>query len=162
MHRFGRRVFNVLGIAITTLVLAPVIAHGDGNTYNQPAGKAEDPDYTAAMRAIRANDFKSAISLLQTVIARDPKNADAYNNLGYATRKNGDAAGAIPIYQKALALDAKHRGAHEYIGEAYLMAGNLVRAEHHLRLLEGLCQSPCEERDDLAKAIREYKARAQR
>ena len=49
-----------------------------------------------------------------------PKNADAYNWLAYAVRKNGDPAASIPIYEKALALDPKHRGAHEYIGEAYL------------------------------------------
>ena len=51
----------------------------------------------------------------------------------YATRRNGDAKAAqIPIYQKALALDPKHRGAHEYIGEAYLTLDDPAKARQHL------------------------------
>ena len=38
----------------------------------------------------------------------------------------------MPIYEKALAIDPKHRGAHEYIGEAYLTLGNLPKAKEHL------------------------------
>ena len=38
------------------------------------------------------------------------------------------------------------------------MAGNLAKAEDHLRVLDRLCHSPCEERDDLRKAIDDYKA----
>src|SRR5207249_11484646 len=47
------------------------------------------------------------------VVARDARNADAYNWLGYAVRRGGDPARAIPLYQKALDIDPKHRGAHE-------------------------------------------------
>jgi hypothetical protein len=39
------------------------------------------------------------------------------------------------------------------------MVGNLAKAEDHLRVLDHLCQSPCEERDDLRKAIDDYKAK---
>jgi hypothetical protein len=49
-------------------------------------------------------------------------------------------------------------GSLEYIGEAYLMGGNLAKAEDHLRLLDRLGQSPCEGQDDLRK-IADYKAR---
>jgi tetratricopeptide (TPR) repeat protein len=94
--------------------------------------------------------------LLGKVVERDGKSADAYNWLAYATRKNGDPAASIPIYEKALAIDPKHRGAHEYIGEAYLMLGDVAKAKRHLAALDSLCWLPCEEYRDLKKAVQGY------
>ncbi len=124
---------------------------------------ALDPSYAAAKTAITERRYADAVRLLDDALSRNANDADTHNLLGYAHRKGGNLERAFHHYDQALRLNPQHRGAHEYIGEAYLMAGNLARAEQHLRVLEGLChQSPCEERDDLAKAIREYKARAQR
>jgi tetratricopeptide (TPR) repeat protein len=116
----------------------------------------EDPDYTAGVKAIKANRFAAAIPLLRRVVDRDARNADAFNWLAYATRRNGDPAGSIPLYEQALAIDPKHRGAHEYIGEAYLMLGNLVKAKEHLARLDSLCLLPCSEYSDLKKAVERY------
>jgi tetratricopeptide (TPR) repeat protein len=123
------------------------------------AQKREDPDYTAGVAAIKANDFARAIRLLEGVVARDEKNANALNWLGYATRKAGDPAKSIPIYQKALAVDPDHRGAHEYIGEAYLLLDNPAKAREHLARLDKLCFFPCAEFTDLKKAVEAYEAR---
>ncbi|HEY7040789.1 MAG TPA: tetratricopeptide repeat protein [Methylomirabilota bacterium] len=120
------------------------------------SGKPEDPKYSEAVKAIKAKEYGKAIPLLQDVVARDAANADAYNWLGYATRKNGNPSGAIPYYEKALAIDPKHRGAHEYIGEAYLMLDDLPKAKDHLRSLDKLCFLPCSEYSDLKKAVEAY------
>ncbi len=106
------------------------------------ATKPEDPDYAAAVREIKAARFAAAIPLLERVVARDGSNADAYNWLGYATRRNGEPARALPLYEKALAIDPKHRGAHEYIGEAYLLLDDLPKARVHLGRLDSLCFLP--------------------
>lgn len=116
----------------------------------------EDPEYTAAVRAIKAGDFPGAIGLLEGVVARDRTNADAYNWLAYAIRRNGDPAKAIPLYRQALALDPKHKGAHEYIGEAYLTLDDLARAKEHLARLDSLCFFPCSQYRDLKKAVEAY------
>ena len=149
--------------AIVMLLIGPgltdrVLADGGGgdDRANQPRGRAEDPDYTAGAKAIKANKFADAIPLLQRVVERDAKNADAYNWLAYATRRNGDAAAALPLYEKALAIDPKHRGAHEYIGEAYLILGNLPKAKEHLARLDSLCMLGCSQYRDLKKAVEEY------
>lgn len=55
-----------------------------------------------------------------------------------------------------LAIDPKHRGAHEYIGEAYLMLGNVAKAREHLARLDRLCTFSCSEYRDLKKAIETY------
>jgi hypothetical protein len=62
-------------------------------------------------------------------------------------------------YHEALRLDAKHRDAHEYIGEAYLMVGNLAKAKEHLGLLDKLCFFPCSQYSDLKKAVADYEAK---
>ena len=73
-------------------------------------------------------------------------------------RRNGDPAGSIPVYQKALAIDPKHRGAHEYIGEAYLTLDNLPKAKEHLARLDKLCFFPCSQYKDLKKAVEAYES----
>jgi tetratricopeptide (TPR) repeat protein len=155
----------LLGSLVVALLAAfvlptPVAADGGGGgggtERTLAPSKPEDPDYTAAVKAIKANEFAKAIPLLEGVVSRDAKNADAYNWLAYATRKNGNPAGAIPLYEKALAIDPKHRGAHEYIGEAYLMLDDLPKAKQHLSTLDSLCLFSCSEYRDLKRAVEAY------
>jgi tetratricopeptide (TPR) repeat protein len=135
----------------------PVHADGGGGGRERSAStRTQDPDYAAAVAAITAGEYARAIPLLDSVVRRDGTSADAYNWLGYATRKNGDPAASIPIYEKALAIDPMHRGAHEYIGEAYLMLGEVAKAKRHLAALDSLCFLPCEEYRDLKKAVEGY------
>jgi DNA-binding SARP family transcriptional activator len=98
---------------------------------------------------------------MQKAVARDPRNADYHNLLAYAVRNgaNPDMDVVFRHYQEALRLDPKHRGAHEYIGEAYLMVGNLGKAKEHLAALNRLCFFGCEEYRDLKKAIETYEAK---
>ncbi len=150
----------VLALAGALLAAGAPRANADGsNTPSRGAATApEDPDYTAAVQAIKVQRFARAITLLEGVVARDGSNADAYNWLAYATRRNGDAARAVTLYEQALALDPKHRGAHEYIGEAYLVLGDLAKAKAHLARLDALCFFACEEYRDLKRAIERYEA----
>ena len=60
-------------------------------------------------------------------------------------------------YREALRLDPKHRGANEYIGEAYVLVGNKAKAQEHLAALERICGKGCEEYQDLARAIAQAK-----
>jgi len=129
---------------------------GDDERANVPRSQPADADYTAGVRAIKLDKFAEAIPLLQRVVGRDASNADAFNWLAYATRRNGDPAASLPLYEKALAIDSKHRGAHEYIGEAYLMLGNVAKAKEHLKRLDSLCLLPCSEYSDLKKAVERY------
>ena len=115
-------------IALVVAIGVPAPARGDGGGSSRPKAvspKQADPQYTNAVRNIQASKFAEAIPLLEQVVARDQANADAYNWLAYATRRNGDPAKSIGISQQALSLDPKHRGAHEYIGEAYLALNDL-------------------------------------
>jgi predicted Zn-dependent protease len=151
-----------LGTVLLTLLTvalpgsAGAAGGGGGDGASVTPVKPEDPQYTAAVKAIKANEYAKAIPLLEGVVSRNDKNADAYNWLAYATRKRGDAAASLPLYQKALAIDPKHKGAHEYIGEAYLMLDNLPKAKEHLSTLDKLCFFPCGEYRDLKRAVDAY------
>ena len=120
---------------------------------------ATDPDYAAARQAIAARQWEEAIARLQKAEVRHPDHADLQNDLGYAHRNLKQLDAAFKHYKRAIELEPRHRGAHEYIGEAYLIANNLIKAEEHLAALQRICLIPCEEYEDLKRAIADYRAR---
>jgi tetratricopeptide (TPR) repeat protein len=136
--------------------LAVAAGGGGGGGGDGAQAKKQDPAMAAAVEAIDAKQYARAIPMLEDIVGKQPSNADAYNWLAYATRKNGDPAKSIPIYVKALALDPKHLGAHEYIGEAYLALDDLAHAREHLKRLDKLCFFPCEQYRDLKRAVEGY------
>jgi len=115
-----------------------------------------DPDFAAGKRALAVNDWHGAIAALIPVALRDARNADIQSYLGYAYRRLGQLGRALKHYQQALALNPRHRGAHEHLGEAYLVLGDFARAEEHLAALERICLIPCEEYDELKRLFAEY------
>lgn len=129
---------------------------GGGGGDNERAGN--DADYKAAMAAVKASDWSQVIERMNAYVARNPGDADAWNELGHAYRRTGDLDTAFKDYAKALQIDPKHRNAHEYLGEAYLQAGDLARAEVELRKLNSLCFMPCEQYSDLKEQVRRYKS----
>ena len=134
-----------------------VAAGGDSGSASSTPAKAGDPDYTRAEKAIEAKDWPRAIELLTKVVARDDKNADAYNYLGYAERQRGNLDIAFKHYDRALNLNPKHIGVREYLGEAYLLVGNLPKAEEQLAALDKLCTFSCSEYRELKEKIADYK-----
>ena len=113
---------------------------------------------TAAQKAVDAKDYRGALRKLEKLNRSDPENADVLNLLGYSHRKLGKLDEAFDYYHQALAVDPKHRGANEYLGELYLELDQLDEAEHRLAQLKKSCFFGCEERRDLEEAIKEYKA----
>jgi Flp pilus assembly protein TadD len=143
------------------LMLLPATARADP-TDEAPAHAGLDPDFAAGKAAIQAKDWNAAIRALSSAALRDTRNADIQNYLGYAYRHTGQMDLAFKHYGRALELNPRHRGAHEYVGEAYLIVNNLAKAEEHLAALRKICLIPCEEVEDLQKAIVEYRRRAGR
>ncbi len=148
-------IIAALGFGLTATAFA---AGGGGGSTEQPAAKPADPNFARAKAMIEGRDYTNALPLLQQVVTKDPRNADAYNLMGFATRKSGNANGSLQYYQQALAIDPRHLGAHEYIGEAYLMLDQPAQAEQHLARLDSLCVFGCAEYRMLKAAIANYKA----
>ncbi len=106
-----------------------------------------------AETSIESEDYRSAIRTLTDIVSTNPRNADAYNLLGFSYRKTKDFKRAERNYNRALRLDPKHKGALEYMGELFLETNRRDKAEELLARLEKLCPNGCEELDDLRGAF---------
>ena len=137
---------------------------GGGGGQNGEGDATADPALTAARAAIERQDWAGAQSGLRQALAANPNLADYHNLYAYSLRKgpNPDMAVVFSHYTEALRLDPKHRAAHEYSGEAYLVVGDLPKAKEHLAALDRLCTFGCEEYTDLKKAVAQYESRGKR
>jgi cytochrome c-type biogenesis protein CcmH/NrfG len=148
---------------ILALCLFPGALLAAGGDTSQPAmpSAPRDPVLERVSAATEQNDWKAAQAVLREAIARDPRNAEYHNLYAYTTRKgaNPDMNLVFKHYNEALAIDPKHRGAHEYLGEAYLMVGNVAKAKEHLAVLDKLCFFGCSEYTELKNAIGEHEKR---
>ena len=153
-----RRILKLITPVALTLALTAGAAQGmsGGGDAAAPA----DPAYGAAHQLVEDGKYAEAIPLLEQVVAKNAKNADALNDLGYSNRQLGNTDAALAHYQAALALEPRHRGANEYLGELYLTLGDLAKAEERLKVLDDACFFGCEEYTELKNAIAAYKAKA--
>ena len=120
-----------------------------------------DRKFVSELRANAEKDWARSQSILRDGLLRDPRNADYHNLYAYAVRK-GEKPNLDLVfkhYNEALRINPKHRGAHEYIGEAYLMVGNVGKAKEHLSALDQICFFGCDEYGLLKKAIGEFEAK---
>ncbi|HMG60055.1 MAG TPA: tetratricopeptide repeat protein [Burkholderiales bacterium] len=154
MRRVALTALAPLVLGLLFLSASPLRADPGEET---PGAGAADSDYAAGKKAAEARDWKGAIRLLGKAELQDDRNPDLQNLLGYAYRNSGNFDLAFKHYERALALNPRHRGAHEYVGEAYLLVGNLVKAEEHLGALRQICLIPCEEYADLKAKIDAYR-----
>jgi Flp pilus assembly protein TadD len=144
----------VLTALLALGALAPVAYAADTET-TAPAN-AENQDYVAGKAAVQRKDWPAAVASFRKVVAAQPNSADGYSMLGFSLRWMGKMDEAFAAYDRALALDPKHRGALEYSGVAYLKAGQPAKAQERLVRLETIGAKSSEEYRDLAKAIAEY------
>ena len=94
--------------------------------------------------------YKKAKKLLIKSNKEKPNKADTLNYLGFTTRKLGDFEGGEKFYLQGLAINPKHKGINEYLGELYVATNRIDLAKERLSVLQG-CN--CEEYDQLIGVI---------
>ena len=141
-----------------TLALTAVAARAEPYEVD-PDLAARDEDYAAGKRAVDRKDWDEAVRRFKLAERRHPEQADLQNILGYAHRNLKQYDLAFVHYKRAIESEPRHRGAHEYIGETYLLTGDLAGAEKHLDALRQICLLPCDELRDLDKAVAQYRAK---
>ena len=148
----------LLAFALVLSSLPGVVLAADTGA---PAAAPQDPALERARAAIQQKDWAAAQSILRDAVARDSSNADYHNLYAYSIRKgaNPDMSLVFKEYNQALSIDPKHKGAHEYLGEAYLMVGNVGKAKEHLAQLDKICFFPCPEFSELKTAIAEFETK---
>ena len=162
MNKFFKTASYALGLC-TLLTLS---ANAADSAPTPEVAPRSGPDRMATARAaIKDKNWQKSIAELTLQAKEKPGNADTYNLLAYSLRKQAtpDLPKAFEYYRLALKTDPKHKGAHEYIGEAYLMDKQPAKAEEHLASLKTICgNTTCEEYKDLAQSIAAYKAKSKR
>ena len=148
-------------LALCFVLPFSVMAAGGGSDSSSSSSSSwtAESTYGKAKTMVDNGQFDAAIPVLFEAVREDGENADAYNLLGFTHRKTGKLDAALKYYNKALALEPWHRGAHEYIGEAYLELGDLASAKKHLTFLDEDCTFGCPEYRMLKEAVAKYEAR---
>tara|TARA_X000000368_G_scaffold395291_1_gene362621 strand:+ start:779 stop:1258 length:480 start_codon:yes stop_codon:yes gene_type:complete len=95
------------------------------------------------------SQYEKAFKLLIKSNEKKPNQPDTLNYLGFTSRKLGDFENGEKYYLQGLAIDPKHKGINEYLGELYVTTNR-----HNLAIerLEVLKSCNCKEYQDL-KAI---------
>lgn len=170
------RVFALAGmLGLCLIAAAPALADGGGDggskdssdttcgkgqvwdSRTQQCVKAENgvlpdkalTDYADAL--LKAHRYQETIAVLD--LLKNPNTAVALNYRGYATRKLGRIDEGIAYYLRSVALDPHYPQVREYLGEAYLLKGDVTGAEAQLRAIKGICGSVCVSYEHLAVAI---------
>ena len=148
---------KTLQIAALALAVAGGPACAAGTTDDAPKQPAASGLYETAVERVGQENYQAAVPLLEQVVEAEPGNADAWNYLGFSLRKLNRVDEAFAAYDQALRIDPEHAGANEYLGELYLMTGDLAQAEAQLAALESSCGMSCGEYQQLKAAIESFK-----
>jgi hypothetical protein len=154
----NREYANIRTIVLSVLLLpGAAFAAADTNSSGGPV----DPVLERAAQASARNDWAGAQAILKDAVAKEPNNAEYHNMYAYNLRKgaNPDMSLVFKHYNEALRIEPKHRGANEYLGEAYLMVNNVAKAKEQLATLDRICFLSCKEYSDLKKSIADYEAK---
>jgi len=139
------------------LAVASMANAADTPTVSTPTASER---LASARQFIERKGWSRAQLDLRSLVRDEPDNADAHNLLAYTYRKQEkpNLPKAFEHYRIALKLNPFHKGAHEYIGEAYLMDRKPELAEKHLAELERICgNKTCEEYVDLSQSLSAYR-----
>ncbi|MBZ9654852.1 tetratricopeptide repeat protein [Phyllobacterium lublinensis] len=158
------------GVAVTTLPNPAFSAGGEGGSSTPTCTKGKvydtrskkcvsknssavpDKDRTEyAFALAEAGRYEEALEILDTL--KDPNTKEAWNYRGYATRKLGRTDEGISYYKKSVALDPQYAKVREYLGEAYVIKGQMDLAKEQLMTIKSICGTTCEEYEDLHEAI---------
>ena len=116
------RAFFSVFLIFKIILFLPQYSYADGGSFSDSSTNGYEtkllPDNITEL--IENSNFDSAIRDLKIFIGSESRNPDAWNLLAFSQRKIGLYDESLTSYKKALKLDKKHLGAHEYIGELYL------------------------------------------
>ena len=111
------------------------------------AGKLENKDNKEKAEKLYSQAFKK----LSKALKKDKNNPDILNYMGFTSRKIGNFSEAESYYLKGLAIDPKHNGINEYLGELYVQTNRIDKANERLEVLKS-CN--CEEYGELELIIK--------
>ena len=151
--------FILLGLSLHSNFVYAAASSGDGGKDEVSLYKSGKKLVLRAKKLEKKDKIEKAKKLylkaydkFEKAYAKDKKNANILNYLGYTLRKTGDFEKAETYYLKGLELDSGHLGINEYLGELYVQTNRIGLAKEKLEVLKG-CN--CEEYEELKELIEE-------
>jgi Tfp pilus assembly protein PilF len=140
-----------LGLAFAALSVSTSL-HG------QRADADIDPRSMALLAqgksAAASGNLDRATDLLETALAVDPRNRDAFLELASVADRQELPGKAIRLYREALSIQPNDVGALQGQGEALVQKGAMEAARENLARIKTLCgKKPCPQASQLAAAI---------
>ena len=150
-------------LATTILILACASNSYAAGSYSDSSDSSSSSTLTKVEKDIKLitvslgkNDFESSYKLAKKATELYPKNPDAWNYLGFSSRKLGKYDESEKAYTEALSIKPDHVGAMEYYGDLHLTLKRPDKAKLLLAQLKSLCSINCKEMKQLEKAIKNY------
>ena len=151
----------ILTLSIIFFITTSLFAAGSSN--NSSSGETKS-NYEKAVKLIKSakkneqkgkedkakSNYKKALKLLVKSNKKNPDKPNTLNYLGFTSRKLGDFENGEKYYLQGLAIDPKHKGINEYLGELYVATNRHNLAVERLEVLKS-CN--CEEYDQLKAVI---------
>ena len=153
-----------ISITIAIFLLLSATSYGAGSSSSNNNDVNKKTDYEKAVSLIdeakkleekdkqkkAEKQYQKAQKLLIKSNENNPNNADTLNYLGFTTRKLGDFNLGEKYYLQGLAIEPKHNGINEYLGELYVVTNRMDLAKERLEVLRN-CN--CEEFQELKEII---------
>ena len=115
---------------------------------------AKSMELLAQAKAARAaGNFDGATDLLETAVAVDPRNRQAFLLMAEIAQARGLPGKAIRLYREALTLDPNDVQALKGQGDALVQKGAVERAKQNLAKIRTLCKAACAPATQLAAVI---------
>ena len=151
-------------VSICLFLLLSVGAYSAGSSSSDSSTTVKKTNYEKAVSYIdkakkfeedgkqkkAKKQYEKAQKLLIKSNENEPNNADTLNYLGFTTRKLGDFNLGEKYYLQGLAIEPKHNGINEYLGELYVVTNRMDLAKERLEVLRS-CN--CEEFQELKEII---------
>ncbi len=135
------RVYVLAGIAVACLFLFVYVRFVRGPSVQAPAPKVFQTPMGMAGGAsaselleggaaqLKMGDFEGARSQFEKATVWEPRNAEAYNNLGLVLKKMGRGEEAFEQYKKAISIDPQCAECYNNLGALYLSQRELGEAD---------------------------------
>ncbi|MEG3143974.1 hypothetical protein U1839_04850 [Sphingomonas sp. RT2P30] len=140
--------------AAAALTLLTVSASLHGQKAMAPVDARSMALLAKGRAAQAAGNLDAATDALETALAVDPHNREAFVALGAVAQARGLPGKAIRLYREALLLDPNDIAALKGQGEAYVAKGAVQRARDNLAKVKVACgKGSCAEASALAAVI---------
>ena len=161
-----KKIFIVIGFLFLSLN-----AYGAGGSSSDNSNTVKKTNYEKAVsyidkakklevdgkQEIAEKQYKKAQKILIKLNENKPNNADTLNYLGFTTRKLGDFNLGEEYYLQGLAIEPKHNGINEYLGELYVVTNRMDLAKERLNVLKDCNCEEFQELKEIIEGIKKFK-----